>query len=194
VRALTAVKAGAWASTIFDVPPSTSQEMAGDSSQSGGGGCAASGRAVGQGSVMNTIRLPSLFAPEPFAFDDAFRSFMRPLRWETTSEMPQIPMDVVEMDDAYVVTAVIPGVKKEDIHVEIEGRQVMITTDYKKPVYEKKDVRFLRGELNYGFASRVFSLGCEIDRDKAVAKYLDGMLTLTLPKAMPVHGEALRIE
>ena len=143
---------------------------------------------------MNTTLLPSLFAPEPFVIDDAFRTFMRPFRWESTPETPQIPMDVVEMNDAYVVTAVIPGVNKEDIHVEIDGRQVLITTEYKKPVYEKKDVRFLRGELSYGFASRVFTLGIEVDRAKAVAKYLDGVLTLTLPKFAPAHVEALIVQ
>ena len=143
---------------------------------------------------MNTTRLPSLFAPEPFVFDDAFRSFMRPFRWEPTPDTPQIPMDVVEMDDAYIVSAVIPGVSKEDIHVEIDGRQVMITTEYKKPVYEKKDIRFLRGELTYGFASRVFTLGFEIDRTKAVAKYVDGVLTLTLPKFVAAHVDALVVQ
>ena len=143
---------------------------------------------------MNTTRLPSLFAPEPFVFDDAFRSFMRPFRWEPTPDTPQIPMDVVEMDDAYIVSAVIPGVSKEDIHVEIDGRQVMITTEYKKPVYEKKDIRFLRGELTYGFASRVFTLGFEIDRTKAIAKYVDGVLTLTLPKFVAAHVDALVVQ
>jgi HSP20 family protein len=132
---------------------------------------------------MNTTRLPSLFAPEPFLLDDAFRTFMRPFRWEPTPDMPTIPIDVVEMDDSYVVTALIPGVAKEAIHVEIEGRQVMITTEFKKPVYEKTDVRFLRGELTYGFASRVFTL----------AKYVDGVLTLTLPKFVPVHAEPLKV-
>jgi len=143
---------------------------------------------------MNTTRLPSLFAPEPFVLDDAFRSFMRPFRWEPTPETPQIPMDVVEMDDGYIVTAMVPGVKKEDIHVEIDGRQVMITTEFKKPVFEKKDVRVLRGELDYGFASRVFTLGFEVDRDKAVAKYVDGVLTLTLPKFVPAHVEPLVVQ
>lgn len=142
---------------------------------------------------MNTTRLPSLFTPEPFVFDDAFRSFMRPFRWDPTPETPTIPMDVVEMDDCYVVTAWIPGVKKEDIHVEIEGRQVMLTTDFEKPVFEKKDVRFLRGEISYGFASRVFTLGYELDRAKAVAKYVDGVLTLTLPKFTPAHVEPLKV-
>jgi HSP20 family protein len=143
---------------------------------------------------MNTTRLPSLFTPEPFLLDEAFREFMRPLRWETKPETPQIPMDVVEMDEGYLVTAVIPGVKKEDIHVEIDGRQVMITTEFKKPEYEKKEVRCLRGELSYGFASRVFTLGHEIDRDKAAAKYADGVLTLTLPKFVPAHVEPLVVQ
>jgi HSP20 family protein len=144
---------------------------------------------------MNITRLPSLFATEPFLFDDAFRNFMQRFRWEpTTPEVPQIPMEIVETDDAYIVTAGIPGVKKEDIHVDIDGRQVMITTEYKKPVYEKKDVRFLRDELSYGYASRVFTLGFEVDRTKAVAKYADGVLTLTLPKMVSAHVETLVVQ
>jgi HSP20 family protein len=143
---------------------------------------------------MNTTRLPSLFAPDPFALDDAFRSFMRPFRWESTPDVPEIPIDVMEVDDAYIVKAMIPGVTKELIHVEIEGRQVMITTEYKKPVFEKKDVRFLRTEWSYGFASRSFTLGMEVDRAKAEAKYLDGVLTLTLPKLMHVGVEPLVVK
>jgi HSP20 family protein len=146
-----------------------------------------------EGSAMNTTRLPSLFASEPFMLDDAFRSFMRPFRWDVTPEVPQIPIDVAEVDDAYMVTAMIPGVTKEAIHVEIEGRQVMITAEFKKPVFEKKDVRFLRSEWSYGFASRTFTLGMEIDRVKAVAKYVDGVLTLTLPKLVHAGVEPLKI-
>ena len=142
---------------------------------------------------MSTTRLPSLFTSEPFALDDAFRSFMRPFRWEVAPEAPAIKMDVTELEGAYMVKAEIPGVRKEDIHVEIDGRQVMITTEFKKEA-EKKDSRMLRSEFSYGFASRTFTLGHEIDRDKAVAKYLDGVLTLTLPKFVGAHGEALKIE
>ena len=146
---------------------------------------------------MNITRLPTLF--EPFLFDDAYRNFMQRFRWEPATPgapqiTPQIPMEIVEMDDVYSVTAGIPGVKKEDIHVEIDGRQVMITAEYKKPVYEKKDVRFLREELSYGFASRVFTLGFEVDRTKAVAKYVDGVLTLTLPKLVSAHVDTLVVQ
>lgn len=142
---------------------------------------------------MNTTRLPSLYAPEPFVFDDAFRTFMRPFRWETTPDVPQIPLDVVEKDDMYTVKAVIPGVTKEDIHVEIDGRQVMISTEFKKTTEDKKDARVLRSEMVYGFASRTFTLAHEIDRSKAEAKYVDGVLMLTLPKLTAQHVEPLKV-
>jgi HSP20 family protein len=142
---------------------------------------------------MNTTRLPSLFASEPFMLDDAFRSFMRPFRWEPAVETPQIRLDVSETDDAYTVKAEIPGVRKEDIHVEIEGTQVLITAEVKKDMEEKKEGRVLRSERSYGMASRMFTLGFEVERSKAVAKYLDGVLTLTLPKKMSVHTEPLKI-
>jgi HSP20 family protein len=143
---------------------------------------------------MNTTRLPSLFAAEPFALDDAFRSFMRPYRWEAAPETPQIRIDVTEADNAYTVKAEIPGVRKEDIHVEIEGPQVMITAEVKKDMEEKKEGRVLRSERSYGFASRTFSLGFEIDRTKAVAKYQDGVLSLTLPKKVSTHTEPLVVQ
>ena len=146
---------------------------------------------------MNTTRLPglvpSLFATEPF-FDEAFRSFMRPFRWETAAEAPQVPIEVMEIGDEYLVYAWVPGVKREDIHVEIDGRQVMITTEYKKPVFEGKDVRYLRSEFPYGFASRGFTLGYEVDRTKAVAKYVDGVLMLTLPKFVHAGVEPLVVQ
>jgi HSP20 family protein len=143
---------------------------------------------------MNTTRLPSLFTSEPFVFDDAFRSFMRPFRWDPMPETPQIRIDVTEAEDAYTVKAEIPGVHKEDIHVEIEGPQVMITAEVKKDLEPKPEARVLRSERSYGFASRMFSLGFEIDRAKAVAKYVDGVLYLTLPKKVSVNAEPLVVQ
>jgi HSP20 family protein len=82
---------------------------------------------------------------------------------------------------------------KEDIHVEIEGPQVMITAEVKRQE-EKKEGRVLRSERSFGFASRTFSLGFEIDRAKAVAKYQDGVLSLTLPKKVSTHTEPLIVQ
>jgi HSP20 family protein len=142
---------------------------------------------------MLTTRLPSLFSSTEPTFDEAFRSFMRPFRWEAPAEAPAIKMDVSEVEGAYEVKAEIPGVRKEDIHVEIDGPQVMITAEVKKDTEEKKEGRLLRSERSYGFASRVFTLGFDIDRAKAVAKYENGVLTLTLPKLMSAHVEPLKI-
>ena len=143
---------------------------------------------------MNTTRLPSLFTPDLFTFDDAFRSFMRPYRWETAAEVPPIRIDVTETDVAYLVKADIPGMRKEDIHVEIEGAQVMISVETKKEPPPVTEGRVLRTERTFGFASRVFSLGYEIDRTKAVAKYVDGVLMLTLPKLVSAHVQPLIVE
>jgi HSP20 family protein len=143
---------------------------------------------------MNTTRLPSLFAPEPFTLDDAFRSFIRPYRWETTTEAQPIRIDVTETDAAYVVKADLPGMRKEDIHVDIEGAQVMITVETRKEPAPAAEGRVLRTERVFGFASRMFTLGFEIDRAKATAKYLDGVLTLTLPKRASAHAQPLIVE
>jgi HSP20 family protein len=147
-----------------------------------------------KGYAMNSTRLPTLFSADPFALDEAWRHYMRPLRWDPAPETPQIKVDVSEADDAHSVKAEIPGVRKEDIHVEIDGSQVMITAEVKKDTEAKKHGRVLRSERSYGFASRMFSVGVEIDRSKSVAKYLDGVLTLTLPKRVATRTEALKVE
>jgi HSP20 family protein len=87
--------------------------------------------------MMNPTRLPSLISAEPFVFNDAFRSFMRPFRWEAAPDAPEIKMDVREVDNAYVVMAEIPGVRKEDIHVLIDGPKVMITAEVKQAPEEE---------------------------------------------------------
>jgi HSP20 family protein len=142
--------------------------------------------------AMTTSRLPSLFSADPF--DEAFRGFLRPWRWEVAAETPQIRLDVDETDTAYTVNAEIPGVRKEDINVNIAGNQVSISAEVKKDSEEKKDGRLLRSERSYGFVSRSFSLAAEVDDAKAGAKYKDGVLTLTLPKKATSRTERLRIE
>jgi HSP20 family protein len=69
----------------------------------------------------------------------------------------------------------------------------MITAEVKKDMEEKKEGRLLRSERSYGYASRVFTLGFDVDREKAVAKYENGVLTLTLPKLVSAHSEPLKI-
>jgi HSP20 family protein len=119
----------------------------------------------------------------PFGnFEDFFRvPRMRSLVHDFPAE-PEMKMDVSEDDKAYHVKAEAPGVKKEDIHVVIEGNQISITAEVKKEKEEKKDGTVLRSERYYGMQSRNFTLMHDVDQRMAEAKYQDGILELTLPK------------
>lgn len=114
-------------------------------------------------------------------FDDFFRGYMvKPFQLEASA--PQIKMDVKEDEKAYTVHAEIPGVKKGDIHVDIDKNRVSISAEAKRESEEKKGEIVLRSERYYGAVSRSFTLENEIDEAAAVANYADGVLELTLPK------------
>jgi len=121
---------------------------------------------------------------DPFLhMDDVFsKMMMRPVLREGLEIEPQIKMDVKEADDQYLIKAEIPGVKKDDIHVTVEGNRVSISAEVKKEKEEKEGERVIRSERSYGMASRSFSLADEVDQSKVQAKYTDGVLELTLPK------------
>ncbi len=140
---------------------------------------------------MNELRVNDLFAMEPL--DDMFRGFLRPFRAELGQRAPQIKIDLSETDANYTVKAEIPGVKKEDIDVRIDGNQVTIGAEMKKESEEKKDGRVLRSERQYGYASRSFTLAAAVDEAKSNAKYQDGVLELTLPKKTTTSSKRLPI-
>ncbi|HEX8963151.1 MAG TPA: Hsp20/alpha crystallin family protein [Rhodocyclaceae bacterium] len=118
---------------------------------------------------------------EPFS-DDFFRGFaLRPFFRGGEIE-PQVRLDVKEDDKAYTVKADIPGVKKEDIKVSVDGNVVSISAEVKQEKEEKEGKRVVRSERYYGSVSRSFSLAQEVDQSGAQAKYNDGVLELTLPK------------
>ena len=125
---------------------------------------------------------------EPYALNDLFEDLMkdywvRPMRWpKDLPEMESIRMDVKEDDKAYTVHAEMPGVKKEDIQVSIEGGTVSIAAEVKKTSEEKEGEKVLRSERYYGKVSRSFSLDHEVDEANASAKFSDGVLELVLPK------------
>jgi len=115
--------------------------------------------------------------------DDVFNRFaMRPL-WRTGMELePQIKMDVKEMDGEYRIDVEIPGAKKDDIHVTVDGNRVSITCEVKQEKDVKEGEKLIRCERSYGMASRSFNLADEVDQNKVQAKYNNGLLELTLPK------------
>lgn len=141
---------------------------------------------------MNELRLFDPFAMDPI--EDTFRSLMRPWRMESSMEAaPRIRLDVSELDGNFTVKAEIPGVRKEDIDVRVDGNMVTISAEVKKEQEEKKDSRLLRSERHYGYASRTFSLSCPVDETRADARYESGILELTLPKKGATASKRLSV-
>jgi len=135
---------------------------------------------------------------EPFGdvFDDLLKGFfVRPMAYEgQPAAAGRIKIDVSEKDNAYVVHADIPGVKKDDIQVNIDGDQVSISAEARAEKEVKESERVLHRERYYGKVERVFRLGTEIDQAAASAKFTDGVLELTLPKKAEAAGRQLTIQ
>lgn len=122
---------------------------------------------------------------DPFEdFDDLFKGFfLRPVRMDAPGEQAvRVKMDVKEDDKAYTVHAEMPGVRKEDIQVSIDGNQVSIAAEVKREKEEKQGEKVLRSERYYGRVYRAFSLSQDVDQEAARAKFENGVLELTLPK------------
>jgi len=140
--------------------------------------------------VANILR----YNPTENAFDDLFRGFfMRPVRFEGQQDI-QIKLDVSEDDKAYSVHAEVPGVKKEDIHVNIDGSQVSISAEVKNEKEVKEGERLLRSERYFGKVSRTFVLDQDVDEETAQAKYTDGVLELRLPKRSSTKARSLTVQ
>lgn len=123
--------------------------------------------------------------------NDILSRFMLRPQFRAGMEMePEIRMDVKEAGNSYLLTAEIPGVKKEDIHVSVEGNRVSISAELKHEKESGEGERWIRSERVFGMASRTFTLPEDIDQGKVTAKYANGVLELTLPwKAGTVHKE-----
>jgi HSP20 family protein len=121
-------------------------------------------------------------------FEDLMRGFfVRPMELGTAMETPMMKIDVAEKEGVYTVHADLPGMKKEDIHVQIDGTTVSISAERKQERAVKDGERVLRTERSFGKVSRSFDLGLPLDEAKAVAKFTDGVLELKLP-----HKEAAK--
>jgi len=137
------------------------------------------------------------FDPFNDLVDDLFKGFLvRPYGYEPRegAVAPRMKVDVAEKNGAYLVTAEVPGVKKEDIHVAVDGAQVTLEAEVKQEREAGKDERVLHVERSYGKATRSFSLPQEIDEAKVEAKYRDGVLELTLPKKAAAQRKQITVQ
>lgn len=125
---------------------------------------------------------------DPFAdVDDLFKGFfLRPVRMGMGAgdgaSLGQLKVDVSEDEKAYTVHAEVPGAKKEDIKVSLDGNVVSISAEVKKTREQKEGEKVIRSERYYGTVSRSFSLASDVEEGQCAASYKDGVLELVLPK------------
>jgi HSP20 family protein len=126
------------------------------------------------------------YAGSPFAELEQVSERMRRMLEQTLGSVSQeaaawLPaVDIEEEDGAYVVEAEVPGVKREDVNIDVMGRELVITGEIKER--ERKGVIRRRTRRVGNFEYRV-TLPADVDPDKVEAKLNEGVLTVRIPKA-----------
>lgn len=126
---------------------------------------------------------------------------IRPSQWEWPSwaEMSSIveaklpKMDVIERDNEVVVRAEVPGVDKKDLDVSVTDHTVTIKGCTKEE-HREEEGDYFRSEIYQGSFSRTSALPCDVDGDKAMASFSDGILELTIPKLEASKRHTIKVE
>ena len=121
-------------------------------------------------------------------FDDAFT---RPLTLRDGWSAPAI--DMYQTDDEIVVKASLPGVKADEVQINITG-EILTLKGETKQVEEKKDKAWHMREQRWGTFERAIALPTEVTANKAKAEFENGILTITLPKAEEVKPKIINIK
>lgn len=120
-----------------------------------------------------------------FDFDSLFDTFWVPQRQseageETTSFLPRV--DVKEKKSSYEITAELPGIEKDDVHVHLDDGVLSIEAEHKYDDKEEKDGKVIRQERRYGKFMRSFNLGRDVTESDVKAEFKNGVLKLEVPK------------
>lgn len=135
--------------------------------------------------VRDMIQMRDVMDRLDRAFDDTFRGRLNGVTaWA-------LPMDVYTTDDALVLEANIPGLKPDEVEVMLEGDTLTIRGEMKAHV---EDTKYLLHERPVGKFERTLTINTPIDHTKVVAEFVNGVLTLTMPKAEAVKPRQIAIK
>jgi HSP20 family protein len=101
--------------------------------------------------------------------------------------------NMVETDKTVEVTVELPGMKPEEVKVEIKENALWVTGE-KKEEKEEKGKTFHRIERRAGMFRRIFQLPVEVTEEKVDARFADGVLKITLPKAERVAPKQIEVK
>lgn len=135
----------------------------------------------------------SLFRGLPFSSPLLGEDVVAPFLWSNETQRTWMPpVDVRETDEAYLVAAELPGVSKEDVEITVENN-VLTLRGERKWQAESNGESFHRVERSYGRFTRTFTLPRTVRPDDVEARFDDGVLYLTLPKAEEARPRRIAI-
>ena len=117
-------------------------------------------------------------------FEDFFNDSLLPAFFTPVSSMRA---DVKETESEYVIDVEVPGVRKEDIKLDLKDDILTVFVERNEETKEERS-DYIRRERRYGSCSRSFYVP-EIKNEEVKAKYNNGVLTITLPKADEIKGK-----
>jgi HSP20 family protein len=128
-----------------------------------------------------------------FDLDNFFEDFWKwPFSTGLIAAPHPIKADIRETDKEYILEADLPGVRKEDISLEMRDGVLTVGVEHNEQIDEKRE-NYIRKERRYGSFSRSFRVD-GVDQEKINAKYNDGVLTVHLPKAEEEKPKTHRID
>jgi HSP20 family protein len=101
-------------------------------------------------------------------------------------------VDLWETPEAYVLCATLPGVSKEDLELEVTGDTISIKGE-RKPATQESNIIYHIQNIGYGRFSAAYSLPAHIDASGVTADYVDGVLTMTLPKVETAKTRTIKV-
>jgi HSP20 family protein len=132
---------------------------------------------------MSTNALTKTQENIPAVFNDFFKPwnewFDRGSLFNRPLTVPAV--NITENQGNYEVSLAVPGLKKDDFKIDVDGNMLTISSE-KEESKEEKEKSFTRKEYSYSSFSRSFTLPEEVNKEKIEAKYEDGVLKLTLPR------------
>ncbi|MCD7947383.1 MAG: Hsp20/alpha crystallin family protein [Oscillospiraceae bacterium] len=136
-----------------------------------------------------------MFGMLPFERSDVsyepFR-FMRDFMDQGSTSLPSFRTDIKDNGDQFLLEAELPGFDKEDIHLDLKDGILTISAEHRQEDEQKDDSGYIRRERSYRSLARRFDV-TGIDESAISAAYQNGILALSLPKAVPTVPEAKRI-
>jgi len=109
-------------------------------------------------------------------------------RWMAQPNQNSLRVNVREQEDAYILSAPVPGLKAEDLNIQVLENVVSIEGEY-----ASDDAEYLLNELPSTSFRRTLRMPSDIDADKVEAKIADGILTLNLPKVESARPKKIAI-